>query len=129
MTSTSLLSNKIYNVIKWITALFIPALITLYLSLADVWNFPNPEKVVLTAAAVNVFLGVLLKVSDTQYKKYESAELSGYIHGFGATRDSETEDGSYLNFNMPYNLSRYAENGIVRFNVVPPGSSQGKHDL
>ena len=54
MTSTSLLSNKIYNVIKWITALFIPALITLYLSLADVWNFPNPEKVVLTAAAVNV---------------------------------------------------------------------------
>ena len=129
MTSTSLLSNKIYNVIKWITALFIPALITLYLSLADVWNFPNTEKVVLTAAAVNVFLGVLLKVSDIQYKKYESSELSGYIHGFGAPEDSQSEDGSYLNFNMPDNLSRYAENGIVRFNVVPPGSSQGKHDL
>lgn len=64
-----LLSNKWYNVLKWITQYFLPALGTLYFALAGIWGFPYGEEVVGTITAVDTFLGVLLGISTVQYKK------------------------------------------------------------
>lgn len=63
------MSNKIYDVLKWIAQLLLPALGTLYFALASIWNFPYAEEVVGTITAVDAFLGVLLGISTINYNK------------------------------------------------------------
>lgn len=63
------LSNKWYDMLKWIAQYFLPALGTLYFALAGIWGFPYGEEVVGTITAVDTFLGVLLGISTVQYKK------------------------------------------------------------
>lgn len=63
------MSNKVYDVLKWIAQLLLPALGTLYFALAGIWNFPYAEEVVGTITAVDTFLGVLLGISTINYNK------------------------------------------------------------
>lgn len=63
------MSNKVYDVLKWIAQYFLPALGTLYFALADVWGLPYGEQVVGTIVAVDTFLGVVLGISTAQYNK------------------------------------------------------------
>lgn len=63
------LSNKVYDVLKWIAMYLLPALGTLYFALAGIWNFPYGEQVVGTITAVDTFLGVMLGISTAQYQK------------------------------------------------------------
>lgn len=62
-------SNKVYDVLKWIAQYFLPAVGTLYFTLASIWNFPYGEQVVGTITAIDTFLGVLLGLSSSQYRK------------------------------------------------------------
>jgi len=62
-------SNKVYDVLKWIAQYFLPAVGTLYFTLASIWNFPYGEQVVGTITAMDTFLGVLLGLSSSQYRK------------------------------------------------------------
>ena len=62
-------SNKMYDVLKWITQYFLPALGILYFALAGIWGLPYGEQVVGTITAVDTFLGVLLGISSAQYNK------------------------------------------------------------
>ena len=63
------MSNKLYNVLKWIAMLFLPALGTLYFALAGIWGLPYGEQIVGTITAIDTFLGVILGISTTQYNK------------------------------------------------------------
>ena len=65
------LSNKVYDVLKYITQIIIPALATLYFALAGIWGFPYGEQVVGTLTAIDTFLGVCLGISSYNYKKEE----------------------------------------------------------
>lgn len=62
-------SNKVYDILKWIAQLFLPAAATLYFALASIWGFPYGEEIVGTITAVDAFLGVLLGISTSVYKK------------------------------------------------------------
>ena len=63
-----ILSNKVYDILKWITLVLLPATATFYLALASSWNLPNPTEVAATIAALDVFLAALLGVSTSNYK-------------------------------------------------------------
>lgn len=63
------LSNKVYDVLKWIAQLLLPALGTLYFALAGIWGFPYGEQIIGTITAVDVFLGVILGISSATYNK------------------------------------------------------------
>ena len=63
------MSNKLYNVLKWIAMLFLPALGTLYFALAGIWGLPYGEQIVGTITAIDTFLGVILGISTSQYNK------------------------------------------------------------
>ena len=65
------MSNKVYDVLKWIAQILLPALGTLYFALAGIWNFPYAEAVVGTITAVDTFLGVILGISTINYNKKE----------------------------------------------------------
>ena len=63
------ISNDLYDKLKWIAQILLPALATLYFALAQIWGFPYGEEVVGTISAVDVFLGVCLGISTYQYNK------------------------------------------------------------
>lgn len=63
------LSNKAYDVLKWIATIALPAAGTLYFALAGIWGFPYGEQIVGTITAVDTFLGVVIGISSVQYNK------------------------------------------------------------
>lgn len=63
------MTNKVYDVLKWIAMVVLPAIGTLYFALAGIWGFPYGEQIVGTLVAIETFLGTLLQISSTQYKK------------------------------------------------------------
>lgn len=63
------MSDKVYDVLKWIALYLLPALGTLYFALAGIWNFPCGEQVVGTITAVDTFLGVILGISSAKYEQ------------------------------------------------------------
>ena len=63
------LSNKAYDVLKYIALILLPALGTLYFALAKIWGLPYATEIVGTIAAVDTFLGALLQISTDQYNK------------------------------------------------------------
>ena len=69
-----MLSNKVYNVLKWIAMYLLPALGTLYFALAGIWGFPYGEEVVGTITAIDTFLGVILGISTVKYNKTTETE-------------------------------------------------------
>ena len=63
------MSNKVYDVLKYIAMVVLPAIATLYFALAGIWGFPYGEEIVGTITAVDTFLGVLLGISSAKYNK------------------------------------------------------------
>lgn len=68
------LSNKTYDILKWIAQILLPAAGTLYFALSKTWGLPLATEVVGTIAAVDTFLGAILGISSAQYKKLEDLE-------------------------------------------------------
>lgn len=62
------LSNKMYDTLKWIAQILLPAAATLYFALSDVWGLPYAKEVVGTISAVDVFLGAVLGISSSMYQ-------------------------------------------------------------
>ena len=63
------MSNKCYDVLKYIAQIVLPALGTLYFALAKIWQFPYGAEIVGTITAVDAFLGAMLKISTDQYNQ------------------------------------------------------------
>ena len=66
------ISNKVYDILKWVAQYLLPALGTLYFALAGIWNFPYGEEVVGTITAIDAFLGVILGISTAAYNKQQA---------------------------------------------------------
>lgn len=62
-------SNKLYDVLKFIAQIVLPALGTFYFAIASIWGLPYAEQIVGTITAVDALLGALLGISTMQYKK------------------------------------------------------------
>ena len=63
------MSNKVYDVLKFIAMILLPALGALYFALEGIWNLPYGEEIVGTITAIDTFLGTLLGISNAKYKK------------------------------------------------------------
>lgn len=72
------MSDKVYDTLKWIAQILLPALGTLYFALARIWDFPLAEQIVGTITAVDAFLGVLLGISTASYHKELEEQASGF---------------------------------------------------
>lgn len=64
-----IISNKTYDILKWIAQILLPALGTLYFALAGIWGFPYGEQIVGTITAIDAFLGAILGISTKMYNK------------------------------------------------------------
>lgn len=70
------MSNKVYNVLKWVAMIVLPALATFYLGLSNVWGLPFGEEISATITLVDTFLGAVLMISTSQYNKRVGSDES-----------------------------------------------------
>lgn len=66
-----MMNNKVYDVLKWVAQLLLPALATLYVTLGGLWSFPYVEQVSGSIMAVDFFLGAILGISSANYNKQQ----------------------------------------------------------
>ena len=70
------MSNRMYDTLKYICQIVIPAIGTLYFALAQIWGFPYAEQVVGTLTAIDTFMGVLLGISSARYNNENNNRVS-----------------------------------------------------
>ena len=68
------MNNKVYDLLKYIAQIVLPALATLYFALSKIWGLPYGEEIVGTISAIDVFLGALLGLSSMNYNKINGIE-------------------------------------------------------
>lgn len=63
------LNDSVYNVLKWIALVVLPAMSVLYATLAGIWGLPYATQIPLTIDAIDVFIGALIGISHLAIKK------------------------------------------------------------
>jgi len=64
-----ILPNKVYDIIKWVSMIALPAVAVLVGVLGKTWGWADVDKIVITINAIAVFIGALIGVSTAQYNK------------------------------------------------------------
>ena len=68
------MESKVYDVLKYITQIALPAAETFYFALAKIWGLPYGVEIVGSISAVDVFLGVMLGISSANYNANQIEE-------------------------------------------------------
>ena len=68
------MSNKVYDILKYLAQIVIPAMGALYFGLARIWGLPYGEEIVGTIAVIDTFLGAVLGISTAQYRKAQEGK-------------------------------------------------------
>ena len=66
--------NKVFDVLKWICIIGLPAIATLWYTLGKIWGFPYLVEIESTIVAINAFLGAILGISTIGYNKQIEGE-------------------------------------------------------
>lgn len=108
-----MITGKLYDWLKYIAQIVLPGLGTLYFTLAGVWGLSSGEQVVGTIMAVDLFLGVLLGISQVNYNK----QIGG-----GVMHVEETEAGGQkFSLELKGDPAELPEKKEVRFKVEEGG--------
>lgn len=73
------MSNKLYDQLKWVAQVLLPALALLYIALSPLWGLPKQEEVAGSIVALDLFLGTLLGISSIKYNNSDRP-FDGYIN-------------------------------------------------
>lgn len=63
------MSNKVYDVLKWIALVVLDAIGLFYESFSAVWGLPLGDEIHTTCTLLAVLLGTLLGISSARYKQ------------------------------------------------------------
>ena len=63
------MSNKLYDFLKYLTIIVLPAIGALYAGLSQIWSLPYASEVPATITVICTFLGAILCISTAQYNK------------------------------------------------------------
>jgi hypothetical protein len=85
--NTNFFTPKLYDRLKFIAQIVLPAVATFWLTVSELWNIPNGPEIAGTITAFDLLLGILLGVSRNQYYK-NGANFDGEL------KMVETEDGN-----------------------------------
>lgn len=106
-----MLSNETYDFLKKTVQIILPALGTLYFTLASIWGLPAAEQVVGTIAALTVFGGVLLSLSSKRYN-----DSDGRFDGSIDIEPGEDEETTNLNVSLDPVAMAYKDEVVVKIN-------------
>ncbi len=68
------LPNEVYDILKWLVVIVLPAFGALWAGLSQIWNLPYPSEIPATVTVVCTFLGAILCISTAQYNKDKTDE-------------------------------------------------------
>lgn len=77
----TLLSSKMYEVLKWLAILALPAIADFIKFLFPAWNLPYGDPIAETIRQVALLIGVLIGVSTIQYNKGLNADIKDFKEG------------------------------------------------
>ena len=63
------MTNRTYDILKYVALIVLPALAVFYSTLSNIWGLPFHDAIPDTIMAVDLFLGALLKISSDNYNK------------------------------------------------------------
>lgn len=86
-----MITGRLYNVLKFCALVALPAIGTLYATLAGLWGLPAPQEVAGTILAVDAFLGVILQISSNNYNSSTAQ---------GTLNIVESEEGKVFDLNL-----------------------------
>lgn len=72
-------SNRMYDLLKWIALICLPALQVFWLTIGKIWGIPYTIEIGATIGAVGLFLGTLLGVSSYEHNKPFQIDMDTYI--------------------------------------------------
>jgi Putative phage holin Dp-1 len=113
------LSDTAYNIAKKIAQIWLPALGSLYFSLAAIWDLPNADQVVGSIVVIDTFLGVVLGISTKVYNDSD-APYDGQMVV------SEDSGKKTFNLNLDSDPAELEGKDKVVFKVVPNSFWAGK---
>lgn len=64
-----IIPDKIYNILKWVAIIALPALSVFYFTISQIWGLPYGTEVSATIDALALLIGALIGVSNYNYKK------------------------------------------------------------
>ena len=66
------LSNRTYDILKYLTIIVLPAIGAAYTGLSQIWQLPYAAEIPATITVICTFLGAILCISTAQYNKADS---------------------------------------------------------
>lgn len=66
--------SRVYDVLKWIALIFLPAIATLWFTVAKIWGLPYIAEITGTLVAIDTFIGALIGISNIQYNALKEGE-------------------------------------------------------
>lgn len=63
------MNSKVYDILKFIAQIVLPAIATFYMTLSGIWGLPYGEQVSATVMAIDTLLGAVLMISSNAYNK------------------------------------------------------------
>ncbi|MBQ9346951.1 MAG: hypothetical protein IJT94_06355 [Oscillibacter sp.] len=72
--------DELYDILKWVCLIFLPAFSTAYSALAGIWGLPGAEQIHATVTVISLFLGTLLGVSSAEYNRVNSKGADSNEH-------------------------------------------------
>lgn len=69
------MTNEMYDILKYIAQIVLPAVGTLYFALASIWGLPYGEEIIGTITAVDTFLGALLHIQGKSFVEIDTEEV------------------------------------------------------
>lgn len=72
-----IIPNKLYDILKWVCMVGLPAIATLWFALGKIWGFPYLAEIEATIIAIDTFLGAILGISTFSYNKSLNDNVGG----------------------------------------------------
>lgn len=85
-----ILSDKQYNVLKWVGLIVLPAIATLVKAVFPVWGLPYADAIAVTCTALGVFVGTLIGVSQANMKPELDADEEAVVDLVAEENQEET---------------------------------------
>lgn len=111
-----LFTSKMYDFLKKLAQIYLPALGALYFGLAGIWGLPAAEQVVGSIVVIDTFLGVCLGISQSQYNASDAAHDGKLVVVPG-------EDRTIYSLEFDGDPEDIKDKDSVSFKVVPPPSN------
>ena len=64
-----IIPNKLYDILKYVARIGLPALATFWFAIGTIWELPNVDKVIGTMTAIDTLLATLLQISNINYNR------------------------------------------------------------